>query len=218
MSQRLIHLIPPYYKKSKVANGVLGAVETETDRLIEFALDVIRQGNPKLATWGLVEWENLMKLSPLPDSTPIEKRRARVLARMRTPPLITPLEMEKLAGEFTKSKSEVEVVEYGREKRFEVLVDADDLVDYEALHETVYEMRPKHLSFSVTARTRADAIIITASTRHFEVDYLLCGTFYPEDDLEGRIFKEAVAVTEAARTHTVEHLLTNTFYPTPEEV
>jgi Uncharacterised protein conserved in bacteria (DUF2313) len=215
MSQRLINLVPPYYKKSKIANGIFGAVEGESDQLVDFALDVIKQGNPILATWGLSEWENQLKLPPLPEGTPIETRRARVLARHNIPPLITPAEMEKIAGEFTRTKRAT-VVEYGREKRFEVVVEIDDLLDYERLVETVYEMRPKHLSFSVLARTKPESIIVSASARSFEVEYPICGLFYAEDDLEGRIFREAVNVSESARTHTVDYPLTNTFYAVQE--
>ncbi|ELK39029.1 hypothetical protein D478_26394 [Brevibacillus agri BAB-2500] len=87
MSQRLIFLIPPYYRKSIITNGILGAIESESDRRVDFALDVIRQGNPALATWGLSEWENQLKLQPVPEGTAIETRRARVLSRLNIPPL-----------------------------------------------------------------------------------------------------------------------------------
>ncbi|WP_431809866.1 hypothetical protein [Brevibacillus agri] len=107
-------------------------------------------------------------------------------------------------------------VEYGREKRFEVVVDIDDLLDYERLAESVFEMRPKHLSFSVLAKTKPEVITVSVSSRSFEVEYPICGLFYAEDDLEGRIYKESVMVGEAARTNTVDHPLTNTFYSVPE--
>lgn len=215
MSQRLIFLIPPYYRKSKITNGILGAIESESDRRVDFALDVIKQGNPILATWGLTEWERQLKLPPVPEGTVVETRRARVLTRLNIPPLITPKEMEKIAGEFTKTK-QATVVEYGREKRFEVVVDIDDLLDYERLAESVFEMRPKHLSFSVLAKTKPEVITVSVSSRSFEVEYPICGLFYAEDDLEGRIYKESVMVGEAARTNTVDHPLTNTFYSVPE--
>jgi hypothetical protein len=184
MSQRLIHLIPPYYKKSKIVNGILGAVENETDRLVEFALDVIRQGNPILATWGLSEWEKQLKLPPLPEGTPIETRRARVVSRLNIPPLITPEEMERIAGEFTRTKRAT-VVEYGREKRFVVNIPLNDLIDLPELVETVHEMRPKHLSFSfelgspgtVEHFTEATAPLVYVST------YRECGTFNCGGDL-----------------------------------
>lgn len=146
MSQRLIFLIPPYYRKSKITNGILGAIESESDRRVDFALDVIKQGNPILATWGLTEWERQLKLSPVPEGTAVETRRARVLSRLNIPPLITPREMERIVAGFTSSRI-AKVIEYGREKRFVIQVDIDELLDLRQMVEEVRVMRPKHLSF-----------------------------------------------------------------------
>lgn len=146
MSQRLIFLIPPYYRKSKITNGILGAIESESDRRIDFALDVIKQGNPILATWGLTEWERQLKLPPVPEGTAVETRRTRVLSRLNIPPLITPQEMERIAAGYTTGGN-VRVIEYGREKRFVIQVDIDELLDLYQMVQEVKVMRPKHLSF-----------------------------------------------------------------------
>jgi hypothetical protein len=146
-SERLIYIIPPYYRKSKIAHGILGATERESDRLVAFALDVIRQGNPITATWGLSQWEEGLKLPAVPESTPLHVRTARVLARLRLPPVITPKEMEKIAGQFTQSKT-AQVIEYGREKRFVIVMDIDDVIDLSYLIEAVKEAKPAHLIFA----------------------------------------------------------------------
>ncbi|WP_339167104.1 putative phage tail protein [Brevibacillus sp. FSL L8-0520] len=148
MSQRLINLTPPYYKKSKIANDILGAIESESDRFVEFALDVIRQGNPRLATWGIGQWEKDMKLPAVPKETTIDQRRARVLSRFGTPPVVTPREMERLLSEFTRNRN-ARVVEYGREKRFAVEIDIDNAIDLVGMASVAQEMKPKHLTFEV---------------------------------------------------------------------
>jgi hypothetical protein len=170
MSQRLINLIPPYYKKSKIANGILGAIETESDRFVEFALDVIRQGNPRLATWGIGQWEKDMKLPAVPEDTPIEQRRARVLSRFGTPPVVTPREMERLLAEFTQSRT-ARVVEYGREKRFTVEVGLNDTIDLIGMSAVAQEMKPKHLTFSPSLGSNAtmsidDQVFMTSRRYH----------------------------------------------------
>ncbi len=170
MSQRLINLMPPYYKKSKIANGILGAIESESDRLVAFALDVIQQGNPRLASWGLEQWEKDMKLPPVPESTPIEQRRARVLSRFGTPPVVTPREMERLLAEFTHSRT-AKVVEYGREKRFTFETGLNDTVDLVGMYAVAQEMKPKHLTFCPSLGSNAtmsisDQVFITSRRYH----------------------------------------------------
>lgn len=124
----------------------MGAIESESDLRVDFALDVIKQGNPVLATWGLTEWERQLKLPPVPEGTAVETRRARVLSRINIPPLITPKEMERIVAGFTTSGI-AKVIEYGREKRFVIQVDIDEILDLHQMVEEVRVMRPKHLSF-----------------------------------------------------------------------
>lgn len=90
------------------------------------------------------------------------------------------------------------------------------LYSHSLLNSILNKAKAGGVSLNVVFEIRQDVITVSASTRTFEVDYLVCGTFYPEDDLEGRIFKEAMVVEEAARTHTVDYPLTNTFYSVPE--
>ncbi|MGG1662875.1 putative phage tail protein [Brevibacillus sp. NRS-1366] len=178
MSQRLINLMPPYYKNSKIAKGIFGAIESESDGLVAFGLDVIQQGNPRLATWGIQQWETDMKLAAVPEATPIEQRRARVLSRMGTPPVVTPKEMERLLAEFTRSQK-AKIVEYGREKRFSIEVGLNDLTDLAGMSSVAQEMKPKHLSFAPSLGSEAaisfDEQVFMTSRRYHKVSEFRVG-------------------------------------------
>lgn len=211
MSQRLIHIVPPYYRKNKEANGIFGAVEGESERLIAFALDVIRQGNPKTATWGLNQWEKEVGLPVAPESVPLESQRAKVIARLNVPDVITPLAMQRMIRDYTKNK-QAQIVEYGREKRFEIIADLDQIADFDGMSQMVYEMRPKHLSYSISGRVETNTIVISVSARQYDIEYPICGEFYPEDDLEGRIYQETLLLGATERHYSVEYPVCNEFY------
>jgi hypothetical protein len=190
-SERLIHIIPPYYRKSKIAHGILGATERESDRLVAFALDVIRQGNPITATWGLSQWEEELHLPAVPEGTPFHVRTARVLARLRLPPVITPKEMEKIAGEFTLSKK-AEVIEYGRKKLFSVRVEIDDIISLIHMSEAIHEAKPTHLGFWVSLAIDDDKNIQIA---HDVAQRL---NFYPTTSIWGGMYSDVGAFIDGS--------------------
>lgn len=180
MSQRLIHLLPPYYASSKISAGILGAGERESDALVAFARDAFRQGNPLMATWGLDQWERDLYLSPAPAGSSHAARRARILPRLAAPPLITPEEMGRIAGQFTPS-GWAEIAEYGREMRFEIIADLSAPFDHCSMYETVYEMRPKHLSFSITTSGGGGAVEVigggVGTTVVYTAQPRICGAY-----------------------------------------
>jgi len=76
----------------------------------------------------------------------------------------------------------------------------------------VYEMRPKHLSYSISGRVETDTIVISVSARQYDIEYPICGEFYPEDDLEGRIYQETLLLGATERHYSVEYPVCNEFY------
>lgn len=209
MSERLIHLMPKYYANSRIAKGIFAAVENESDLFVEAGRDVIRQANPLLATWGLDLWEKQLGVDTIPGMSQ-GARRARILPKLNPPPLITPSEMARMAAEFTVSKRAT-VVEFGREKRFEVWIGANDFLDHGAMHQAVYDIRPKHLAFKIVAQVPTVNLEVTGTVYAFEVEYLICGTFYPED-AEGRMVTVGVATSDSGYTGSVGYQRCGDFY------
>lgn len=78
-------------------------------------------------------------------------------------------------------------------------------------------IRPVHVIGSQSVvRSIPEAVVVGGLIRCHTIDYLLCGTFYPEDDLEGRIYRESVAIADVARSHTINYPLANMFYSQQE--
>lgn len=221
MSTRLIYVIPHQYRKSKMTKAMFSAVEKEMERLINTAFDVIRQGNPQTATWSIPKWEEELKLPKLPDTTLTDVKRARILSRLGTPPVITPLEMARIAGQYT-SLRRADLREYGREKRFEVIVEADGWIDHGNLAKEVKELRPKHLDYSVTARVSAGDVALSANSRNHDIDYQRANTFGANIVGSGHsysgLISETVALSANAYVGFVDYAECGELECEPEEV
>ncbi|TRY24361.1 DUF2313 domain-containing protein [Brevibacillus sp. LEMMJ03] len=210
--ERYRRKLPPYWYENKVAEYHFEGAAAAIDTFKAQREDVQTQMSPLSATWGLDIWDWIY--FGIKQSGSIEERRKNILRKhwARLPftlPVLRAMgqavgKLEKVTEDFPNKEI---VFEFSDSQPVNLL---DLSKDFDRI-------RPIHVNRSkAVVNSRGEDILVSAAARFFEVDYMLCGTFYPEDDLEGRIFREAVAVAESARTHTVDYPLTNTFYSVPE--
>lgn len=82
-AQRMLDSTPGYYEESRVYIGIQQSIADELDRTAAGTEDLQKQLRATTATWGLYLWEARVGL-PVSDGSPIETRRKRVLARIRS--------------------------------------------------------------------------------------------------------------------------------------
>lgn len=80
---RMIEDTPDYYHQSRVFNAIMQANGEELGLLDHNNQDLAEQLNPATATWGISYWEERVGL-PISSDEPLEQRRKKVLARIRS--------------------------------------------------------------------------------------------------------------------------------------
>ncbi|MGN7469638.1 putative phage tail protein [Brevibacillus sp. SAFN-007a] len=210
--ERYRQMMPPYWYENEVAEYHFEGTASAVDAFHAQREDLQQQLTPWSATWGLDIWDWIYFGKK--QLLSVEERRKNILRKhwARLPftlPVLRAMgqavgKLEKVTEDFANKEV---VFEFSDSQPVNLL---DLSKDFERI-------RPIHVNCSkAVVNSRGEDILVSVAARFFEVDYILCGTFSAEDDLEGRIYKESVMVGEAARTNTVDHPLTNTFYSVPE--
>ncbi|KZE55778.1 hypothetical protein AV540_00040 [Brevibacillus parabrevis] len=210
--ERYRQMLPPQWYENKVAEYHFEGTATAVDAFAAEREDVLRQFHPWTATWGLDVWDWIYFGQK--QLLGVEERRKNIRQKhwARLPFTLATLKtMGQSAGKLESVKEDFE----NKEIIFEYSgIGPVQLVD---LSRNFEEIRPVHVNGSkAIVRSKRESILVSAFARSFDAEYPICGLFYAEDDLEGRIFKESMAIQEIARTSPVNYPLTDTFYPVPE--
>lgn len=91
--EKMLQYVETYYKDSRFYMAQNNAKGQEFNNIHVIIEDLQNQFYPQKATWGLKLWEELYKLEPIGT---IEERRIRILSKMSTFPIITPVVLERL--------------------------------------------------------------------------------------------------------------------------
>lgn len=210
--ERYRRMLPPQWYENEVAEYHLEGAGTAVDAFHSQREDILQQFSPWSATWGLDVWDWIYFGSKQLQS--IEERRKNIQRKhwARSPFTLSVLEaMGQAAGELEK------VTEDFPNKEIVFEFSAEQPINTVGLSKDFEWIRPLHVNSSrVAVNSRGEDILVSAPTRFIEVEYPICGMLYPEDDMEGRIFRETVQVAEATRFHAVDYPLTNMMYPEGE--
>ncbi|MGC5327114.1 hypothetical protein [Brevibacillus sp. SYSU BS000544] len=200
--------LPPYWYENKVAEYYFEGSGQEVFQQSEVIQDLSKQMVLPFATYSLDTWDWIF-FGDTQMGNQQERRKGiqnKNLAKSSFS-METLRQMGVIAGKLDKVTENFVT----REIMFEFSdIMPVYLIDLERDFERI---RPVHVQGSqALIKSSGGAVIVNAYVRSFEVDYPICGTFYPEDGLEGRIYRESIALKSAARTHNVNYPLTNEFY------
>lgn len=210
--KEMLKTISPIYEQNQTMLAIFQAIGLESEMTEELVDDILLQWFPQTATWGIVYWEDALNI-PINESMDLEERRARILTKMQTRWPITKSRMEAIINNFIASKNGY-IDEIFSEYMFKINIPlTDGKIYYRELIETVNEVKPAHLAFTVEGIAGNNKIAIKQMWAHNFIKYLICGTFYPKDDEYwiGRSFNRRVGVESTVYDFEVDYLICGTF-------
>lgn len=148
----LINQLPDFYQKSPEATDLQNAFTIQINESWLQREDFLNQLNVQTATWSLPLWEQLYGIET--DTTrSIEFRRACILSKLRGNATATIEMIRNIAKSFCNS--DVEVIEYNDENRFEIRFDAtkSTIENKDGFLKAIKEMKPAHLQETLIEMT-----------------------------------------------------------------
>ncbi|WP_156896620.1 YmfQ family protein [Desulfovirgula thermocuniculi] len=142
----MLSYLPRYYETSLVMQAILEAQGQELDSVYRTLNEILEQFFVQTATWGLRYWEEACGL-PTNEQEPIEARRARVLAKLRSFPSARRADIERVVASFVAGY--FDILEHPRFYSFYVRVAWNKVADLNALVKALDEVRPAHIAFGV---------------------------------------------------------------------
>lgn len=160
-AKEMFSTISPVYETSIVMKSIYKAIGSETELSEELAADILKQLFPQTATWGLILWEERLKLITNLNEN-IQLRRAKVISKLQSRnKIINPYQMALIISNYTKAK--VNIVEDVAPYMFEI-----NLLSYEGfptelkdMYKEVKRIKPSHLgvNYKLTAITQSKFFI-----------------------------------------------------------
>lgn len=150
--RRMLGYVVPIYDFDRFALCIFQALGVEMDDAWQLVKEVRQQAFVQTATWGLRYWEQRCGL-PVNESLPVEERRRRILTWMLSEWPITRVRMEDIVRAYS-GDPQAYIREIYDQYRFEVFFDLLTSFDLKQLFEVVDEVKPAHLSFSISMGLR----------------------------------------------------------------
>lgn len=145
---RLLELLPPYEKNSRVFQEIMSVEQIEFDKLNIDIADLEKQLNIDTATWGLEIYEKELGL-PVNQDLSINTRRKLIKSKLLMQP---PASKSKIVDIIKSFVETAEVKEYFSEYKFEVVLKTLDTIG-DKLHyikQIVDDFKPAHLDYAFT--------------------------------------------------------------------
>lgn len=190
-----------------ISNGELQAYERQLNDLFDWQQQMKREMALDTTELLIQRWEKIYAVKNEANDS-IRDRQIKLLQKRRAKGVLTPAKVLLFANDFGY---EAKVIKHVRPFCYWVEIKQSDFNAYK-LDQLLMRSEPGHQSHEFGFTSKAEAIQISGKTRTNSIEYPVCGMFFAEDDLEGRIYKESVIVGEATWLHTVDYPLTNTFY------
>ena len=137
---------PRYYEASRVFQAHIEAKGIELDNLDAIMSDIEAQFSASLASWGLRYWEEMCGL-PTNEQEPLENRRNRILAKLRSFPSARRWDIERVIASLVSGY--FDLLDYPALYAFYVRTAWDKVADLDALMKALDEARPAHITFGV---------------------------------------------------------------------
>lgn len=143
--KEMITFISPIYADSEIEQAIYQAIGTEWDNAEELSQEVLLQLFPQTATWGLIFWEQRLKL-PTNTNEDIERRRRKVIAKLQSKHIVTPERMAMILKNYTGA--DIEIIENITPYTFEINLTGREGFpkSLEDLYKEVKRIKPSHLS------------------------------------------------------------------------
>lgn len=135
--------LPRWLNKDPLFSSLQGALNIEHESYRLKLMDAARQLYLETASWGLADWERLLKITPKKDAD-LERRRAVIRVKRRGDTVMTVENTRRLLEDFAP-RGEVEVRELGG--NLLELVMRNGTFYWEELMEALWEQLPAHLTF-----------------------------------------------------------------------
>jgi hypothetical protein len=205
-------LLPPYWYENTAAFYHFSAAGEESDWQHESIKELGKQFRLAEATYGLDVWDWIYFGDKQLGT--YERRREEIRKKNLAKANFT-LEVLEAIGRTAGVLKRVSEHFGSKEIWFEF--DAGYPVNAIQLSKDFERIRPVHVKRGLTVADQGgEQLVFSASTRTFEVGYLLCGTFYPDDDLEGRLLTEALVLQPTAHIGSIDYQRANTFFTIPD--
>ncbi|KUP41803.1 MULTISPECIES: YmfQ family protein [Bacillus subtilis group] len=141
--------LPPFLTKLKEMAELLKAEAPEFEKQNNSIFDLTDQLFVTTATWGLERWEKILNV-PRESGDTDEIRRLRLISKMSNIPPATYKAIEQALNRFLKNPS-AQVRLLQGQYRFNVDIDIDDMQHMSELIETLENMKPTHLAYTLRA-------------------------------------------------------------------
>ena len=213
--RQMLKSVSPIYGQSKIMQAVFEAVGGEFDDVDQLSDEVFAQMFPQTATWGVVYWEELLRLKSN-KNLPSELRRARVLSKMQTRWPVTPAKMEIYISSVA-GKIPVEIIQNVADYTFQVdfmyMLHAGELLNLIEVVKIIEDVKPAHTAYQlcIAFYTKME---IAKKHRTWLFDYvltdtLLCGT-HPDIAIIGRIIACPATIDNTMSVTAFDYVLTGT--------
>nr|WGD93045.1 YmfQ family protein [Bacillus subtilis] len=169
--------LPPFLTKLKEMAELLQAEAPEFEKQNNSIFDLTDQLFVTTATWGLERWEKILNV-PRESGDTYEIRRLRLISKMSNIPPATYRAIEHALNRFLKNPS-AQVRLLPGEYRFNVDIDIDDMRHMSELIETLENMKPAHLAYTLRVALNEplqikDTVILN-NRRYRKVSELMVG-------------------------------------------
>lgn len=169
--------MPGYYRKSKVMNDLIHAIENKFERLKQETILTENQFFVILSDRDIKNHEEDVGLVP-DTSADIETRRSRVLSKLRGTGTVTKTMMKNVAASFVNG--DIEIIEYPSEYCFAVKFTSKTGVPYNIadIQAMIEEIKPAHLAVEYIFTYRLwqdilDEIQIWTAAKNYSWEWML---------------------------------------------
>ncbi len=169
-AKQMMSYILPMYDNDEYMLHVFEAIGKEIDELITWVTDFENQPYPQFATFTLPYWEESLGLE-VDRRLSIEQRRSRIITKLSTYFPITRYRLERIASAIAGVPVVVE--DFTGPYTFNILLNGFGAINFRELLREVNEIKPAHLSFTVTQMMKAGFYLPTTTLTGEEV------TIYP---------------------------------------
>ena len=148
----LMQMLPRFYDDAPEADGIFYADAIEIEQIRDKARDLLTQLSVTTATWGLSDWERVLELPPRPNS-PVETRRAHILAKLRGTAPATIANMLSIVNAHT-TQNDSQINELPEPGVVEFIINANNLFDYSEMIKDIALYIPAHLAYKIATVSR----------------------------------------------------------------
>lgn len=160
----MYYSVSPIYEQCEIMKAIFEAIGNEADMSQELLNDILKQLFPQTATWGLIFWEQRLKLT-INLNEDIRIRRAKVLSKLQsTHKIINPKQMALILSNYTKAN--IDIIEDVAPYTFEIdLISREGFPDdLKEMYKEVKRIKPSHLAVKYNMKSITKNNVYYAST------------------------------------------------------